>query len=220
METEKIFLFGPQALSIDEEELSRLRVDILKLKQHDWILEAITESAHLSEEFASTIPRFSNQTRASPALLKGFRDWILTGTIPRIPSNLPNGFISPLVVITQLVQFLQYAEVTGFDPAAVAVAGKTETVGLCIGLLAAMAVSSSRKLEDIETHGTAAICLAALVGFVVDAQQESLDDESSSESFAAIWHSEEEEKQMNEILRAFPKVIDLQQNSALFHPSN
>ena len=81
-----------------------------------------------------------------------------------------------------------------------------ETVGLCIGLLGALAVSSSTSEAQFQQLGAKAVRLAMLSDASVDYQDTSAGLDDESKSFLAAWNSPESEAQMTEVLGYFREV--------------
>ena len=199
-----VFLFGPQALSFNEEDFKRLRSTIVKLEDYGWILDAVAELPTCLESIAKGYPKLMTMAKSSLSLLESLQEWFATGKTPRDSFNLPNVLLSPLVVITQLVQYLEYRKIshhyTGEEPEIHdLLEHDVETLGLCTGFLSSLVVSCSTNRESFEKFGTVAIRLGMLIGMVVDSQ-DGMEEGGSSKSLATIWHSVDEKQKMLEIL--------------------
>ncbi|KAI0469934.1 hypothetical protein GGR56DRAFT_661299 [Xylariaceae sp. FL0804] len=127
--------------------------------------------------------------------------------------QLPNIVLTPLVVLTQLAQFSQYlsrnlasASTQESDPLRFLGQDNIETSGLCTGLLAASAVSSSTDTESFHRHGAVAIRLAMVIGALVDAQDSSDTLHGRSKSFAVAWGTQDMAKELVGVLDCFPEA--------------
>ena len=203
-----ILLFGPQALSFQEESFHRLRSFLFDSPARQWVLDTITELPAHWKHFAQS----SHKLQAIPGedLLGDLNVWFQTGKITQQCSQLPNILLSPLVVIDQLTQYASYLRFASggpgeqHDPHALA-HPNVETLGFCTGLLSALAVSSSGNKDEFRHYGAVAIRLAMLIGAVVDAQDAS-DPHGTSQSLATVWTSAEEGEEITRMLQQFPEV--------------
>ena len=206
-----IFLFGPQALSFDEDDFRNLRSTIMKTENHHWILDTIAGLPNCMDSIGKACPKLMTGSRSRLSLLEDLQNWFSTGRTSQEPGNLPNILLGPLVIITQLVQYTEYQMISrpslekGEDFYDLS-NKNAETMGFCIGLLSALAVSSSRNRESFEESGAVAIRIGMLIGMVVDAQN-AAEESGPPKSLATIWHSAEEKQKMSEILDSFPEVI-------------
>ena len=205
-----LFLFGPQALSFDEDAFRQLRLSVLKTEDHRWILDTIAELPTCLESITKGCHKLRTGSKSNLALLEDLQKWFTIGITTHAPFSLPNILLSPLVIITQLIQYAEYQKISRpslkkgedlYDPPT----HDAETLGFCTGLLSALAVSSSTDRESFENFGAVAIRLGMLVGMVVDAQNEA-EESGPSRSLATIWHSVEERQKMSEILGNFSEV--------------
>ena len=206
------FLFGPQALSFDDKVFSRLRSAIIKWEDYGWILDAISELPNFAHGISTEYPSLSGRERLSRSLLEELQTWFLTGKPSRALRSLPSTVLSPLVVITQLCQFVEYQKNARFanssnDHLYRPDLEGTETLGFCMGILSAIVVSCSTGKESFEKLGTIAIRIGTLIGMIVDAQDEL---EGPSKSLTVVWRSAIEKQKTQKILGNFPEVIDLQ----------
>ena len=211
MEGSTVLLFGPQALSFDEEAFRNLRSMILKSKDSDWILDAIAELPNCLNSVTKACPQLVNEPSSKLSLLDDLQNWFATGRTSQTSfTNLPNILLNPLVVIIQLFQYTEYLKIAHssrrnggdlYDLSEYDV----ETLGFCTGFLSALVVSCSRDQDSFEQFGTIAIRLGMLIGMIVDAQN-AVDASSPSKSLATIWRSQEDGQKMSDILGEFPEV--------------
>lgn len=200
-----VLLFGPQALSFDQEEFRRIRSALLINPQdHEWILQTIYEFPEWLDVISQAIPQL--RIGKVYALQQGLTHWIHTGQLPPTESVIPNVFLNPLVVISQLMQYTKYLQCAypeDADPHKSAAANsKGETVGLCVGLLSAAAVSSSGCRKEFETYGAAALRIALLSGLLVD----TVEIQERSTSLAAVWNTTNVGEQVTRIVKDFLDV--------------
>lgn len=203
-----VLLFGPQALSFNEESFLQLRSIILDDAENRWILDAVADLPTYFKTFSEKFPKL--QVISGVQLLQDLNEWFKAGHVPPASFHLPSILLSPLVVLTQLTQYSTYLKLThpksgvGQDLYA-SHSQKTETVGFCTGLLSALAVSSAANQAQFHRYGAVAVRLAVLIGALVDAQDD-LDDHGESKSFATVWSSSETKTEMGRILQRFPEV--------------
>ena len=203
-----VLLFGPQALSFDENDFYYIRSTVLNNEHHRWILDVIAELPKCLCTISRNYPKWS--TEPGYQLLGDLKNWFNTGEISKTPFVLPNILLSPLVVIAQLTQYAKYLELASFetengeDPHASSKHNR-ETLGFCTGLLSAFAVSSSSNRENFQKYGAVSIRLAMLIGMVVDAQDAS-SEMGKSKSLATIWNSARAGEDVTRIVRSFPEV--------------
>ena len=205
-----VFLFGPQALSFDESAFQHLRSTILKRKGYGWVLDAIADLTGRLESIIHGCPALLVARKSAQSRLEDLQRWFLTGKTSTDVRNLPNTLLSPLVVIMQLVEFVEYQKISNSrdrreEDVLNMLQPDAETLGMCIGFLSAIVVSCSTNRESFEKFGTVAIQLAMIIGMVVDIQNES-DQGGPAKSLATIWRSANEKQKMLEIMGSFPDV--------------
>ncbi|KAI8632694.1 putative polyketide synthase [Xylariaceae sp. FL1651] len=213
----KVLVFGPQALSFDVEDLRRLITTASNLPEWPWILQAISELADYWDAFTDELPRFNITTGQQQ--LRDLHEWFSSGTASHRNSKLSNLLLSPLVVVSHIVEFLTLASPTlgGVSDGISIYDDIRGTLGLCTGILSAFAVSLSENAEDLRNYATRAIRLAMLIGGVVDSN--SLQDTASEEwqALTTVWVSPECRMQMELVLKSFPKAyisVDFDENRA------
>lgn len=204
-----VLLFGPQVLSFHEQSFSQLRSTLLDTPEHQWILDTTEELVRYWEILSRSLPRLLPVPGTK--LLKDLNEWLKTGNFTPTAFPLPNVLLTPLVVITELTQYLRYLDMERHVPSERhdlhgPTKQNTETLGFCTGLLSAVAVASSSNQAQFRQHGAVAIRLAMLIGGLVDAQDRSGDLYGESKSFSAAWNSPECGAEMVRILEDFPEV--------------
>lgn len=168
-----ILLFGSHDLDITAASLEALRKDILSDVDLDWLVESLSSLLQTWQTFNSThasIVDGCDGAKHLNHLLLWLRRGEYIGSFPP-----PNIIVTPLVVATQLAQFIAFTKRHGhsLDPDAslsVLLQSSITTAGLCTGLLSAAAVATSMSLEQLQQNGAVAIRLAMVIGAFVDAR--------------------------------------------------
>jgi len=201
-----VLLFGPQALSFQEQSFHHLRSAIHSHRDNDWMRTVVAELPRYVELFSQKIKKL----QPSPALelLQSVAEWLDSDTPSPVPERLPNTILTPLVVLGQLAQYTQYVEVAHVD------AGlgsdrwspqlrRSETLGFCTGVLSALAVSSASNKADFQTFGAVAVRLATLIGAFVDAEDGD-GRHAKSKSLSAAWNTPEQGEELKAIVAEDP----------------
>ena len=209
-----VLLFGPQALSFSQESLKTLRKALTESEDYRWVFDTISELPSRWNTLTTRFPKLLEIP--GEKLLNDFDTWFRTGVVEQATFQLPNILLTPLVVLTQLMQFSRYlllslsgASVQAQDPLTTFVQRNVETVGFCTGLLSASVVSSSSDQAAFRRNGAIAVRLAMLIGALVDAQDASDRLHGRSKSFAAAWTSPAMAAELVRILDGFPEVIQM-----------
>lgn len=208
MPESKIFVFGPQALSFNALSFKSLHAKLDRDDLLDWALDVLSTLPKTLTSLATEIPklRVIDERRALEALVKAMR----TGELSADIFPLPNVLLSPLVVIAQLAEYMAYIKaveptLNTTAPISTSITTNAETLGLCTGILSAVAVASSATIADLKRHGAASVRLAVLSGALVDAEDASRDTEKKSVSFSASWAAASLED-LEAILQKYPEV--------------
>lgn len=194
-----VLLFGPQALSFNQEAFLKLRATILGSPAYQWVLDVVDELPTIWITLLKSIPKLEVIDGAKE--LKNLSDWIRSGEIRGDSFPLPNILLSPLVVITQLTQYANYTQ----EHPELRKSDNTETLGFCTGILSALAVSSSAGEAQFAKYGSVAVRLAMVIGAIVDAQ-DAPSERGPSKSLATAWNSANGEDELKRILAEFPDV--------------
>lgn len=205
-----ILVFGPQALAFNQDSIRSLGANTADPSVLEWVKDVVAELPDRFTEISERIPELGIIPGAS--LLRSLYQQLKTGSSEAITNdpNIPNILLTPLCVITHLVEFTRKVGLrksgSGFEAwkdEKNNLSDATHAVGLCTGLLAALVVSLSRGLGDIEKYGAIAVRLAMVIGAVVDAE-DALNTHSAS--FSAAWRSCDGFSAMEEIIRKFENV--------------
>ncbi|KAI0890811.1 hypothetical protein F4806DRAFT_501676 [Annulohypoxylon nitens] len=198
-ESRAVLIFGSQPLDFTHETASELRAAVLKNPALEWVPEVLAELQHRWDIVTNDMP----ELRAFPGgeLLCDLDDWLRTGSFPRglAAFPLPNILLTPLIVITHLLQYLNFKSSGNMEHDR-----NCEILGLCSGLLSAVAVSSAADDLQLRKFGTVAIRLAMIIGAIVDAQNCDTDGQPIWASFSAAWASADLDNALSAVLPEFP----------------
>ena len=199
-----VLLFGPQALSFQEQPLKHLRTIIRNHSDNEWMRTILDELPHYIDLFTKNL----KGVRLDPALdlLSSIGKWLDSDGPLRLPERLPNIILTPLVVLSQLAQYVDYVEIAHTD------AGfgqdrwspqlrPSETLGFCTGFLSALAVSFTSSKADFKKYGATAVRLATLIGAFVDAEDDGV-GLAQSVSISAAWNSPDQREKLNSLIAA------------------
>ncbi|KAL2808461.1 hypothetical protein BJX63DRAFT_439371 [Aspergillus granulosus] len=192
-----LLVFGPQSLTFDKRALARLREDINGSSHRAWIQDALVGLSTFWITLSNSLPEVAGLLPIAEQHLHSLARVLEHGL--EAPT-LPNIILTPLVVLTQLIEYSRYltTQQTPDTPT------RTSAIGFCTGLLATYAVASSRTPDDLSRYGPVAIRLAMLVGALVDAEEsrQANTGNGRSSSHTVAWSTEEQEAQMHEILKS------------------
>lgn len=200
-----VLLFGPQALSLHKDWFDQLKSDIVGNAENRWIIDLVAQLPTYLQNFLEKSSKF--QVVSAVKLIEDLNDWISTGKTSLPWSHLPNVILSPLIVLSQLMQYSKYLKLAQGEEQNIygAHSQQTEVVGFCTGLLSALAVSSAGDRAQFQQYGSVAVRLATLIGAFVDCQ-DALGDHGGSKSFAIVWNSNQTKTEMTRIMQQFPEV--------------
>ncbi|XDG03797.1 hypothetical protein ABKA04_003412 [Annulohypoxylon sp. FPYF3050] len=195
-----VLLFGSLALSFDATTFHQLRKSITRTKSLTWLLNVLSNLADDCEVVFAAVPTL-NQAGIHDQLLD-VRDGLTTGRSLRIVGHIPNTVLIPLVVATQLAQYVALLEHCSLTHEQYIAKGDKETLGLCTGLLAGFAVASSHDQTDLEKYGAAAVRLGMLAGLAIDLKNVI----NPSKSLSVGWSSPETRDAMIQALKDVPEA--------------
>jgi hypothetical protein len=204
-----VLIFGSQTLDFNEESATQLRSCILETPALQWVLETILELPEHWNTIAKAAPGLENFPGSKH--LEGLSHWLKTGRFPDGSFPLPNILLTPVVVITHLAQYSAFLEIllpnnSTRENLSALLNYKTETLGLCTGLLSAAAVSSSVNQAQLQKYGAVAVRMAMAIGAFVDGKDAEEGSKGKWKSFSVGWSSTEAGEQMSRILKDFPEV--------------
>ena len=193
-----LYLFGSQALAFTPADFLRIQAAASQHPHLQWVSTAVAELPDVVERYSQTNPL----PQKILADARSFSQWFSTGICPynARPLALPNVVLTPLVVLGHLIEYTQLIQTTTAAPEP-----ESEAFGLCTGLLSAFAVAASRNADDIARYGSVALRLAALIGAIVDAQEDQV-AAGPSKSFATAWNNPLTHDQVADLAAAVPNV--------------
>ncbi|KAI0418297.1 putative polyketide synthase [Xylaria grammica] len=193
-----VLLFGSLALSFDATAFHRLRRTVTRTSSLTWLFDTLSNLADDCGVVFAAIPRLK-QVHVRDQLIE-IRDALSTGRSLPVVGRLPNAVLIPLVVASQIAQYVSLLEHDGITHTEYVTRKDGEVVGLCTGLLSAFAVGGSHYQTDIEKYGAAAVRLGMLVGLAVDLS----DALSPSKSLSVGWNSPTSYDSMTQSMKDFP----------------
>lgn len=199
-------MFGPQAPSFKAEDFQKLRSVSDQDRYTSWISNIVAELPDFWGAFEDTFPQYS--VIEGKRKLQDLHQWIVSGNIPNDVPQLPNLVLSPLVVMSQIVELLsnRYQEVDpGHSDARYCLARTKATVGFCTGIFGALAVSLSDSEDELLDYASRAIRIAMLVGGVVDSQ-EHRSPLGACRALSVAWKTAEIGEEMENVLKEYPEV--------------
>jgi hypothetical protein len=209
-----LLVFGPQVLNFDAESFKQL---CIRARPHyQWLLETVSTLPDAWNDISKSCPSLNHYNGAEK--LKQLREWVLKGEISEDQTLLPssNIILSPLVVIGQLIQYWEFL-IAAFPrlkedstEQAIPITGNAETLGLCTGMLSAIAVACSSNLKELQEYGAVAVRLAMLTGAFADAEEELREYGQTARSFSLGLISPGASTALEEALADFPDVSDIQ----------
>lgn len=204
-----VLVFGSQALDFNETSASQLRSVLLGTPSLQWILHTIEELPQFWNMVSDNVPELEVSSGVEP--LASLMFWLQSGSFPKGSFPLPNTILTPLVVISHLTQFLRFVELCQPDLARQdsfqeSLKYKTETLGLCTGLLSSAAVSCSANQAQLQRYGAVAIRLAMVIGAMVDARDGDGETGGKWKSYSVGWNSAEVEVEAIKLLKNYPEV--------------
>ncbi|KAL3432035.1 putative polyketide synthase [Aspergillus tetrazonus] len=205
----RLLLFGPGAMSLDKEYFNRILAFVKNDPACQWAVHAIEDVESSWDALSTAIPKLQETPGATHA--RRLRDWIRTGSADAdtTVANLPNAILGPLVVLAQLVEYLQYAaslaQVHDGDHTAFYVlpASQTETVGCCLGVFSALVVSYSASWAQFRHNAAAVLRSVFVLGALSDAYDNS-DAAGASLSLIVFWRGGQSVSDLKKVLQKVP----------------
>ncbi|KAI1171386.1 hypothetical protein F4777DRAFT_593828 [Nemania sp. FL0916] len=184
-----IYIFGGHVVSQTKGTLDELVRWLAEGPNARWIKDTVAGLPGFWDILISKIPEVASAIPNSLHLVDldiWLREPHRSAEITGRDENLPNAVVGPLLVAVQLDQYwrsLRYDRPTKGLPlqddlqAELAdrqknqMEPKVEILGFCVGLLGALAVSSSSNRQELEKYGAVAMRLAMLIGAMIDARE-------------------------------------------------
>jgi acyl transferase domain-containing protein/nucleoside-diphosphate-sugar epimerase/SAM-dependent methyltransferase/acyl carrier protein len=235
-----VLVFGPQALSFNQQSLANLQKALSggAVQQHKWILDTVAELPSYWAALTDKLPEIADAIPGEKLLADLQSSLGATPLDDRLDDggnqglqaqddNLPNTVLTPLVVLTQLTEYMRYLELNqhgngnGSGNGSTAWADpqtnllnqvgsrprKVETLGFCTGLLSAFAVASAQNQTEFEKYGAVALRLAMLIGALIDAHEARSRQlgHGASRSYATAWRNSRQAEEVTSIINGlFP----------------
>ncbi|CAM1507798.1 Fc.00g046460.m01.CDS01 [Cosmosporella sp. VM-42] len=214
-----VLLFGSQVASLSKQSLDDISNTLLDGLSRKWILHTLVELPIYWDALAKAIPKITDTIgNRGVQLLADLESWLRqggNGDNAALKQDLPSVVLSPLVVLTQLVQYRRYLEAnrgTGSTTdlhADLVAQGKTSTLGFCMGMVSAFAVASASNYEELDKYGSVAVRLAMVGGALIDAQDKWNEELGlgPSESFVTAWRNTKQRDDLHRIVDGlFPEA--------------
>ncbi|KAI3338233.1 BcPKS17, polyketide synthase [Ustulina deusta] len=196
-------VFGPQPLGFKQTDAHALRWQLLRNPRFSWARDALRDLSSYWSEILLALPLLG--VLDGRRLLDDLAAWLHTGNSGILSFPLENIQMSPLVVVSHLMQYQELIEMypeRQLDVLPVV----SETLGLCIGHLSAAAVSCSKQEYQLQHYGGVAVRMAMLVGALVDAKNTSMGEDNRAKSYSLSWDSPNDLTVLEQILAAFPRA--------------
>lgn len=183
-------LFGPQCSNVDE-----VSAQISTALAEDSSLQFISE---ILQELPSL---WADITKALPSLCKVSGDEQIIALVqhlhgsPSPPTGEPKNIIlTPLTVISQILELIKLRELTGEQDI-------IDTQGFCVGFLAAIVAASSK--DDFQSLTATTIRLAVCIGALVDLDEL---NHGACRSIVVRWKELAACKKFQHVIASHPKV--------------
>lgn len=225
-EQEEILIFGGHVLPQTKQTLDKLVQGLVEGPNADWIKETVSGLSSYWDALITEIPDIAGAISGSDELVN-LDSWLRHGRgsdDAQQDETLSSLVVGPLLVAIQLDQYWRYLEhwrsrqnlpyVDDLQADLVARQAeehgpKVEVLGFCVGLLGALAVSSSFNRQDFEKYGAAAMRMAMLIGALLDAREVWDKDigKGKSVSYATAWRNAKQHGDMTRIVSSlFPEA--------------
>lgn len=210
-----LLLFGPGAISFDETYFSRIISFVKGDAASQWALHAIDDIESCWDSLCESIPKLQRTPGVSHA--RKLAEWLRMGVITphSTVGNLPNAILGPLVIIAQLVEYLQ--QIKSFSQSGLgdghrlqlpSLPPHTETIGCCLGVFSSLAVSSSSSWAQFSHNAAAVVRTVFVLGALSDAQDAS-DAAGPSVSLIAFWRGGQSVSDLKKALTKYPEVSSI-----------
>ena len=165
-----LLIFGPQTELPSQEILAELRKELIQNTSLSSLRVAVKDLLR----FWHSLTEFDPDLRQVPGAkyLGDFQHWISDGgAFPHHLTSTPNVYALPVTVVLQIAQYIRYISRLGLkDPHRHILDGLPNggAHGFCVGLLSALAVSTSQNEADIAAAAGTSMRLAVCIGAYVD----------------------------------------------------
>lgn len=204
-----LILFGPGVMTLDEPYFNRIFACIKDDPDHNqWALHAVEDIESCWDALCESIPKLKSVSSRKHA--QTLADWLRTGGITpgSTVANLPNSILGPLVLIAQLVEYIQHLKSINGDQRGFFKAPpgqQTETVGCCLGCFSAIVVSTSSSWAQFCHNASAVLRVMFIICALSDAQ-DIIDETGPSVCMNAFWRGTQSVSHLTTALEAYPEV--------------
>ncbi|KAL4815105.1 hypothetical protein BDW67DRAFT_191767 [Aspergillus spinulosporus] len=196
-------------MSLDKQYFNRILAFVKDDAVCQWVVHAIEDAESSWDALSTAIPKLQETSGAMHT--RRLTDWIRAGSVDAeaTVANLPNAILGPLVVLAQLVEYLQFAassaQVDDSDKTAFHVpsASQTETVGCCLGVFSALVVSYSASWGQFRHNAAAVLRSVFVLGALSDVYDKS-DAAGSSFSLIVFWRGGQSVSDLKKMLEKVP----------------
>lgn len=204
-----LILFGPGVMTLDETYFKRIFTCIKDDNDHNqWILHAVEDVESCWDSLCKSMPKLQRVPGRKHA--QTLADWLRNGCITpgSTVANLPNAILGPLVLLAQLVEYVQHLKSVnrgerGFFK--VPPSSQTETVGCCLGCFSAAVVSTSSSWAQF-CHNASAVLRVMFVICALSDAQDGPDETAPSTCLNAFWRGTRSAASLTTALEAYPEV--------------
>lgn len=166
-----VLIFGSQALGSYKKLFHSLHSHIRRSENVQWVGEVLKDLQRQRDALCQFYPKLEWDS-SGLAYLAQLRNWLGDDTETYQWVDPPNIVLTPVVVAIQLIEYMKILDEEALTSSSHKNAPKIgECLGLCTGVLSAIAVACSPDIDQLTRYGAAAIRLAMLVGAVVDAEE-------------------------------------------------
>ncbi|KAL4903516.1 hypothetical protein BDW74DRAFT_179932 [Aspergillus multicolor] len=204
MKAPSVIVCGSQAVEISQQHLAALRNNLVSNDRLQYLVQAIRDLPNLWDTLAMADPEL--QCIPGHTLWRRFANWIDLGESLLGESNADskmNALITPLLVIGQIVDYIEYLEALSPPQTHSQTLEKVQQGGIqgfCAGFLTAIVLACAKNDQHLAELGAVAFRLAACAGAYVD-----LDNISNQYiAIAARWAIEADEQDVLEVLHKYP----------------
>lgn len=198
----RIALFGPQVTNWTHKSLSSLQSALLEDDKLEFLKKSL---ARLSSLWPMLEKDFGVRGFSGAEKLRELEEFA-TGAKELDPQNLISTHLSPLTVVSQVINLIQLADASGTKDS---ILGFAAAQGFCLGFLSAAALASADDWTEFECNVSNAVRLAVCIGIVVDAQSLSIPAPERATAVHVRWKTAEDRAFLETCLDLFAGVSDL-----------
>lgn len=199
-------LFGPQG-TVTAKSMEETRELLHDNPDLYFLLETISELQDLWPVIQDVWPRLDRLSAQKK--LASLSDFFQGGPPPTLSGPINNILLSPLTVISQIIEFWKLSH--GFDNRPSKESQLRDVQGFCLGFLTATTVSCSTNETQFKSLAPKAVRLALCMGALVDLDAlTSSNGHDYASAIAVRWKSPTQMEHFKDILKLFPSVSHVQ----------